>query len=263
MSTEKTQTAKESEKIYERAIKVLTGGVSRNTIFRKPHPFYVSSANGSYITDIDGCQRLDFANNMASLIHGHSHPKIVEAVTKQLKRGSAFTMGSEIEVTFAELLNKVSESKKNIVLIDNHGKSEIEMNKFWQITSKCIKNCITKSKIEPSNISAIGITGNMVGAWAVDKFNKPVILISLDGNIWKASARSVVGFDIGSVIIAAAQEKILIKGGGHKMAGGFSIQIKNIKLFKDFVFKRFKGINEDLKSEKPLLLDSVCYKKTS
>ena len=41
------------------------------------------------------------------------------------------------------------------------------------------------------------------------------------------------------------------------MAGGFSIQIKNIKLFKDFVFKRFKGINEDLKSEKPLLLDSV------
>ncbi len=71
-----------------------------------------------------------------------------------------------------DLICKVS--KKNIVLIDNHGKSEIEMNKFWQITSKCIKNCITKSKIEPSNISAIGITGNMVGAWAVDKFNKPV-----------------------------------------------------------------------------------------
>ena len=41
------------------------------------------------------------------------------------------------------------------------------------------------------------------------------------------------------------------------MAGGFSIQIKNMQLFKDFVFKRFRGINEDLKSEKPLLLDSV------
>ena len=37
----------------------------------------------------------------------------------------------------------------------------------------------------------------------------------------ETSPRSIVGFDIGSVIIAATQEKILIKGGGHKMAGGF------------------------------------------
>ena len=88
-------------------------------------------------------------------------------------------------------------------------------------------------------------------------FNKPVILISIDGDIGKASARSIFGFDIGSVIISATQEKILIKGGGHKMAGGFSIQIENINMFKDFVFRKFKGINEDLKSEKPLLLDSI------
>ena len=87
MSVENNKSSKESKKIYDRATKVLTGGVSRNTIFRKPHPFYVSTANGSYITDIDGCKRIDFANNMASLIHGHSHPKIVEAVTEQLQKG--------------------------------------------------------------------------------------------------------------------------------------------------------------------------------
>ena len=68
-----------------------------------------------------------------------------------------------------------------------------------------------------------GVIG-IVAARLKDKFNKPVILISLDGDIGKASARSIVGFDIGSVIIAATQEKILLKGGGHKMAGGFSIQ---------------------------------------
>ena len=67
-----------------------------------------------------------------------------------------------------------------------------------------------------------GVIG-IVAARLKDKFNKPVILISLDGNIGKASARSIVGFDIGSVIIAATQEKILIKGGGHKMAGGLSL----------------------------------------
>ncbi len=65
-------------------------------------------------------------------------------------------------------------SKKNNVLIDDDGKSEIDMNKFWLNTSNCIKACIKKSKINPSKINAIGITGNMVGAWPVDKFNKPI-----------------------------------------------------------------------------------------
>ncbi|MEN8136967.1 MAG: aspartate aminotransferase family protein [Bacteroidota bacterium] len=100
----KTAKGESSKAIYERAVGVITGGVSRNTIYRKPHPYYVASAHGSYIKDIDGTERLDFANNMASLIHGHSHPAIVNAVTEQLKKGSAFTMGSEAEVAFAELL---------------------------------------------------------------------------------------------------------------------------------------------------------------
>ncbi len=58
-----------------------------------------------------------------------------------------------------------------------------------------------------------GIIG-IVAARLKDRFNKPVIIISLDGDIGKASARSIIGFDIGAVIIAATQENILLKGGG-------------------------------------------------
>ena len=101
-----------------------------------------------------------------------------------------------------------------------------------------------------------GVIG-IVAARLKDKFNKPVIIISIEDQIGKASARSIVGFDIGSTIIAATQEKLLIKGGGHKMAGGFSINIENIEKFKDFIFRKFRNINEDLISEKPLFLDSI------
>ena len=101
-----------------------------------------------------------------------------------------------------------------------------------------------------------GVIG-IVASRLKDKFNKPVIIISIEGKTGKASARSIVGFDIGSIIIAATQKKILIKGGGHKMAGGFSINIDNIDNFKYFVFRKFRNINEDLTSEKPLLLDSI------
>jgi single-stranded-DNA-specific exonuclease len=101
-----------------------------------------------------------------------------------------------------------------------------------------------------------GVIG-IVAARLKDKFNKPVIIISLGEGIGKASARSIIGFDIGSVIIAATQEKILLKGGGHKMAGGFSIKTENIDKFRNFVNRKFKNVNEDLSNEKPLLLDSV------
>ena len=39
---------------------------------------------------------------MASLIHGHAYPPIVEAVTEQLQRGTAYMMATETEVTYAE-----------------------------------------------------------------------------------------------------------------------------------------------------------------
>ena len=101
-----------------------------------------------------------------------------------------------------------------------------------------------------------GVIG-IVASRLKDKFNKPVIIISLEGEIGKASARSIVGFDIGSVIIAATQENILLRGGGHKMAGGFSIKVQNIEKFKSFVFRKFRNINLDLSSDRPLLLDSI------
>ena len=41
------------------------------------------------------------------------------------------------------------------------------------------------------------------------------------------------------------------------MAGGFSINIENIEKFKEFVFRKFRNINEDITRDKPLYLDSV------
>lgn len=93
-----------SSQLYQRALKVLPGGVSRNAVIRRPHPSYVAKGEGCYVTDIDGNRRLDFANNMAALIHGHCHPAIIEAVTAQLHRGTAFTLATEVEVDFAEHL---------------------------------------------------------------------------------------------------------------------------------------------------------------
>jgi glutamate-1-semialdehyde 2,1-aminomutase len=93
-----------SAELFLRAREFLAGGVSRNTLLREPHPFYAERGSGCRIVDVDGVERLDFANNMAALIHGHAHPAIVAAVTEQVQRGTAFTMATEAEVEFARHL---------------------------------------------------------------------------------------------------------------------------------------------------------------
>lgn len=107
-------TKRSAEDIYKQACEVIPGGVSRNTVFHKPHPFYAAHASGCYVTDIDGVKRLDFANNMASLIHGHAHPAIVNGVIEQLHRGTAYTMATEQEIALAQLLCSRVESLEQV-----------------------------------------------------------------------------------------------------------------------------------------------------
>jgi len=78
-----------SAALYDRAQKVLPGGVSRNTVLRSPHPLYADFGVGARVTDIEGVTRIDFSNNMASLIHGHAHPVVVDAVVDQIRKGTA------------------------------------------------------------------------------------------------------------------------------------------------------------------------------
>ena len=100
-----------------------------------------------------------------------------------------------------------------------------------------------------------GIIG-IVASRVKEKYNKPTILISLNGNIGKGSARSVYGFDIGAQIIKAVQLNILERGGGHKMAGGFSLAKKNIDNFRNFLIKNFEKKKIFYSQERFLYLDS-------
>ncbi|WP_116812719.1 aspartate aminotransferase family protein [Steroidobacter cummioxidans] len=93
-----------SAALYARARAVMPGGCSRNTVLRKPHPLYAARGEGCYLIDIDGNRYVDFANNMAALIHGHAAPAIVAAVTEQLKLGTGYTMATEVEVEYAEYM---------------------------------------------------------------------------------------------------------------------------------------------------------------
>ena len=168
---------------------------------------------------------------------------------------------------------RVGKSSHGANLLINNNPKEVfkiateldQFNKERQYLEKDVLNKIQKEINMNTSEPIIIISGEnwhegvigIVAARIKDKFNKPAIIISIEDDIGKASARSIVGFDIGSVILAAAQENILMKGGGHKMAGGFTIKVDKIEKFKEFILKKFTKVNQSLSEQKPLYLDSI------
>jgi single-stranded-DNA-specific exonuclease len=100
-----------------------------------------------------------------------------------------------------------------------------------------------------------GIIG-IIAARIKEKYNKPTLIISTKSGLGKGSARSIYGFDIGTAVIAAVQNKILIRGGGHKMAAGFTLDTVNINEFKNFLIRKFKSVNINLESKKNIFYDT-------
>ncbi|HTT74039.1 MAG TPA: aspartate aminotransferase family protein [Thermoplasmata archaeon] len=79
-----------SAELWERACQWSPLGVHSNYRFLEPYPFYVNRAKGVTLWDADGNEYLDFNMGFGSLQSGHAHPKLVEALSRQLEQGSVY-----------------------------------------------------------------------------------------------------------------------------------------------------------------------------
>lgn len=94
-----------SEKLFERAQKVLPGGVNSPVrAFRSVggHPRFVKKGVGSHIFDEDGVEYVDFVGSWGPMILGHSHPDILQAVSEHMANGLSFGAPTALEVEMAE-----------------------------------------------------------------------------------------------------------------------------------------------------------------
>ena len=89
-----------------------------------------------------------------------------------------------------------------------------------------------------------GLIG-IVASRLKDHFNKPSFIISQKGEDCKGSARSIFGFDVGMAITKCKQLDIITKGGGHPMAGGFSLKSDKLEIFKNELIKLFLKLKKN------------------
>lgn len=82
-----------------------------------------------------------------------------------------------------------------------------------------------------------GVVG-VVASRLVERYHRPAVVIGLENGVGKGSGRSIKGFDLGASVIAARQQGLLIKGGGHPMAAGLTIEANQLEAFSAFLTDR-------------------------
>jgi len=98
-----------SREIFERAEKVLVGGVNSPVrAFRSVggEPLIIERGSGQHLYDADGNELLDYVCSWGAMILGHANPAISEAIAEQARRGTSFGVTTELELELATLIRR-------------------------------------------------------------------------------------------------------------------------------------------------------------
>jgi single-stranded-DNA-specific exonuclease len=142
-------------------------------------------------------------------------------------------------------------SSENHQVIKDRSDLLIKLNDKRKQIETLILNEIDFEKIEKENKEVIiyynqnineGLIG-IIAARLADYFNKPSIVITTSNGLLKGSARSVYNYNIGRVIKNSLDQDIILNGGGHNMAAGFTLNKDKLRDFENYILKNFLKSN--------------------
>jgi glutamate-1-semialdehyde 2,1-aminomutase len=114
-----------SRELSDRLQRSLPGGDTRSITYYTPYPIALASGAGCRVRDVDGNEYIDLLNNYTALVHGHAHPRIVEAVTRQAALGTAFPAPTELQAELAERICGRVESVERVRFTNSGSEGDI------------------------------------------------------------------------------------------------------------------------------------------
>ena len=153
-------------------------------------------------------------------------------------------------------------SSDDIDIINIRSNELIKLNDKRKEIETLVLDEIDFQKIEDENKDIIiyynpNINEGLIGIIAArlkDFFNKPSIVITNSNNLLKGSARSVYNYNIGRVVKNSLDNDIIIGGGGHNMAAGFTLEKNKLKSFESFILADF--LNTGISNNRSFLYDA-------
>src|SRR5882762_10335877 len=98
----------------EKASRLFPSGVTHDSRYIEPYGLYITRAQGPRKWDVDGTCYVDYFGGHGALLLGHGHPKVVEAVQRQIERGTHFGASHETEIAWAEWVMKLVPSAERV-----------------------------------------------------------------------------------------------------------------------------------------------------
>ncbi|MCB1444232.1 MAG: 4-aminobutyrate--2-oxoglutarate transaminase [Rhizobiaceae bacterium] len=141
-----------SERTTEELLAARADNIPRGVL--TAHPIVIDRAEGAYIWDRDGRRYLDFVGGIGVLNVGHNHPRVVAAVTEQLKRitHTAFQVAAyEPYIALAERLNALV------------GKEERYKTAFFTSGAEAVENAIKVARAHTNRPGVIAFRGGFHG----------------------------------------------------------------------------------------------------
>ena len=162
-------------------------------------------------------------------------------------------------------------SSDNPKIINERSIELITLNEKRKKFEKVILEEINFAKIEKENKDVViyynpNINEGLIGIIAArlkDYFNKPSIVITASGDTLKGSARSIYNYNIGHAIKNSLDDNIILSGGGHNMAAGFTLKKNNLVNFEDYILKNFleSGASTDFMFNYSSEISSIAFNK--
>ena len=170
------------------------------------------------------------------------------ALGSRLLRTTDYNIAREIVQTLEDLNDRRKDMEKD-ALEDAMMQVENELEK------KLISSGENPSFIMVHGTWHMGIIG-IVASRLKDKHKVPAIVITIENGVGRASARSVKGIDLGKAVIDAQIEGLIIEGGGHAMAAGFSVKEEKIDELSKFFSKRLL-MSDNMEVDAVVLADAI------
>lgn len=96
-----------SKRLYSRSAKVFPGGINHNIRYFEPYPFFVNSAKGKQLHDVDGNRYTDYWMGHWALILGHSPKPVADALAAQVRNGTLYGTVNDVSVELAETIQRL------------------------------------------------------------------------------------------------------------------------------------------------------------
>lgn len=143
-----------------------------------------------------------------------------------------------------------------ILLMDDvstAGTLAITLNQYNTKRQKIVEDALMEAHNAIADGADFGAFICVKGAWSdgiigivagriKDIYNKPTLVFSTLGDVYKGSARATAHVDVGHTFIQALQDGILLSGGGHKAAAGCSVHPKDYENFLQYIVQKWDGI---------------------